>query len=314
MSNQTPFLSLIVPIYNESGNIEWQYKLISKVMPSVVDRYELIYVDDGSTDNSLDILKRLRKADDKVRVISFSRNFGKEAATSAGLKVCAGDAALILDADGQHPVELANLFIKEWQNGHQVVVGIRRTNTNEGLIKHYGSILFYRILNSMTGGGTIPRSTDFRLLDRRVIDEYNKLTERNRITRGLIDWLGFRRTTIDFDSPERHSGKASYGFSKLVKLAMHAFISQTTKPLQIAGILGTITVLVSTVAGLFLLIEKYALGDPMNLAVTGTSILAIFVSFLVGIVLICQWLLALYVESIHGETQNRPLYIIDEEI
>ena len=152
-----------------------------------------------------------------------------------------------------------------------------------------------------------------RISDRLVIDEFNKLTERSRITRGLVDWLGYKRASIEFQAQARHSGNATYGFNKLVKLALHAFVSQTTKPLQFIGFLGGLVTFVSAITGLFLLVEKYIFGDPLGLAVTGTALLALFVSLLVGLVLISNWLLALYVESIHNETQNRPLYIISEQ-
>lgn len=314
MADKDQLLSLIIPVHNEAGNLIWHHKHIVDVLVHIGCRFEIIYVDDGSTDDSLSILKTVAGQDPHTSAISFSRNFGKEAATSAGLRKCKGDAAIMLDADGQHPIELVQAFLEKWHEGYQVVIGVRGTNTKEGFVKRYGSRLFYRIINTMLRGNTIPRSTDFRLLDRRVIDEFNKLTEHNRMTRGLIDWLGFRRATIPFHSPARHSGEASYRFGKLVKLALYAFVSQSTKPLQLGGILGGITMLLSALAGLFLLFEKFAFGDPLRLAVTGTALLALFVSFLVGVVLICQWLLALYIESIHNETQNRPLYIIDEEI
>lgn len=313
MSAQNHLVSLIVPVHNEAENIAWLNDQLGICLSDANTNYEIIYVDDGSTDNSWEVLGEIAKQDKHVHLIKFSRNFGKEAATSAGLQKCRGNAAIMLDADGQHPPQMIGDFIQAWQQGYQVVIGVRQSNQKEGLVKRYGSKVFYRTLNSMTGGGTIPRSTDFRLLDRQVINEFNRLTERNRITRGLIDWLGFKRTTVAFSAPARHSGKASYGFGKLFRLALHAFVSQTTRPLQVGGILGAITVFASAIVGLFLVIEGYFLGDPWHLAVTGTAILALFVSFLVGLVLTCQWLLALYVESIHNETQNRPLYIIEEE-
>lgn len=307
------FLSIIVPLYNESANLAWHHAEILKHAADKSFSFEIIYVNDGSTDNSLEILKQISIQDPKTQYISFSRNFGKEAATSAGLKVAKGDAAIMLDADGQHPIELIDEFIGKWEEGFQVVVGVRKENTNEGFIKKYGSKLFYKILNSFTEGNTIAGSTDFRLVDRKVIDEFNKLSERNRITRGLIDWLGFKRTYINFIAPERHGGVASYSVSKLMKLAMHALVSQTTKPLQLTGFMGAFVTLLSAITGIALAMETYVFGDPLNLSITGTAIVALFVSFLVGIVLICQWLLALYIESIHSETQNRPLYIIDEQ-
>jgi glycosyltransferase involved in cell wall biosynthesis len=312
MSNKNLLLSLILPVFNEEGNLEWHHKKITSALADADYKYEVLYVNDGSQDKSLDIIKQLAKDDSHVRYISFSRNFGKEASTTAGLGAARGDAALILDADGQHPIELADEFVAKWQEGYQLVIGVRDSNTNEGFVKRYGSQLFYRLLNTLSDDETIPNSTDFRLLDRRVIDEFNKLSEHNRITRGLIDWLGFRRTTVVFDAAARHTGRASYGFTKLVRLAIHAFVSQTTLPLQLAGILGALTTLLSAVTGLFLIVESYVLGDPLHFAVRGTALLALFVSFLVGLVLICQWLLALYIESIHNETQNRPLYVVDE--
>jgi len=313
MREKKSLVSLIIPVFNESGNLDWQYKEIIKTASRLPINYEIIYVDDGSTDSSLAKIKALAATDPHVFFIRFSRNFGKEAATSAGLQHCKGDAALLLDADGQHPIGLLEKFLAKWHEGYQVVIGVRSSNTKEGIVKRYGSKLFYKLLKQTSSGETIPRSTDFRLLDRQVIQEFNKLTERNRITRGLVDWLGFKRTTIEFKSPARHSGKASYGFGKLVKLALHSFVSQSTRPLQLGGILGSITVTLSAITAVFIVVEKYMFGDPWHLDITGTALLALFVSFLVGLVLICQWLLAIYIESIHHEAQNRPLYIVEEE-
>jgi dolichol-phosphate mannosyltransferase len=313
MRPKSPLVSLIIPVHNEVGNLEWLHSKITGFFAKNGVNREIIYVDDGSTDGSLDIIQGFSAKDPAVKYISLSRNFGKEAATSAGIKQGAGDAVIMMDADGQHPVELISDFLSQWQKGFDVVVGVRKYNEKEGLVKRYGSRLYNMILSSLTGGNTPPGSTDFRLIDRRVADEFNALTEHNRITRGLIDWLGFKRAYVEFASPARHSGKAAYSFGKLVVLALHSFTSQSTKPLQFTGFLGAIVTILSACAGIFLIVEEYALNDPLGLAVTGTAILALFLSFLVGLVLICQWLLALYVESIHNETQNRPLYIIAQK-
>jgi dolichol-phosphate mannosyltransferase len=313
MRPKSPLVSLVVPVHNEVGNLEWHHsKIISFFSKNGINN-EIIYVDDGSNDGSLEIIQKFSGKDPAVKYISLSRNFGKEAATSAGIRQSAGDVVVMADADGQHPVELISDFLKEWRDGYDVVVGVRTYSKKEGLVKRSGSRLYNIILGSLTGGNTPPGATDFRLIDRKVADEFNALTERNRITRGLIDWLGFKRTYVEFVSPERHSGKATYGFNKLVVLALHSFTSQSTKPLQFTGFLGAIVTVVSAFLAIFLLVEKYAFNDPLGLAVTGTAILGLFVSFLVGLVLICQWLLALYVESIHNETQNRPLYIIAQK-
>lgn len=306
-------VSLIVPVHDESSNLRWFHQQVKTAIRGLHYKFEVIYIDDGSSDDSLMLIKELAKSDSAVRYMSFSRNFGKEAATTAGLKKASGDAAIMLDADGQHPVTEIGRFLKKWETGSKVVIGVRTSNAKEGLVKRYGSKLFYRTINSISEGKTIPRSTDYRLLDRKVLDEFNRLTEHNRITRGLVDWLGFSRTTVEFAAPARHSGGAAYNFGKLVRLALHAFVSQTTQPLRFTGYLGAFVTIISALVGLFLLFEKYLLGDPLELAITGTALLGLFVSFLVGLVLISNWLLALYVESIHSETQNRPLYIISEE-
>jgi len=312
MSDKVPDLSVIIPVYNEEANLLWHHKKIVQYLNSLDICYEVIYVDDGSRDGSLDILRKIAGQYPHTRFVSFSRNFGKEPATSAGLHVAKGRSAVMLDADGQHPIEIIGEFIERWRAGNKVVVGIRTANSNEGVIKRYGSRIFNLIINTITNNNTPRGSTDFRLLDRQVIDEFCKLDEHNRITRGLIDWLGFQRDYVYFIAPERHAGKATYSVRKLVSLAVHALVSQTTKPLQVTGFLGAFVMAASVLFGVFLLIEGPLLHDPMHLGVTGSGLLALFISFLVGVVLTCQWLLALYIENIHNETQGRPLYIISE--
>ncbi len=310
MRPKKPLISLVIPVHNEDSNLEWLYSKIKEFFENHnAARYEIIFVDDGSYDDSLKIIESLVAKDAYVHYISLSRNFGKEAATSAGLAQAKGDAVVIMDADGQHPVGVIKDFLAEWRKGFDVVVGVRKQNKKEGLVKRYGSKLHYVALNFLSGD-TIAGATDFRLMDRKVVEEFNKLTERSRITRGLIDWLGFKRAYVGFVSPERHSGQPAYNFRKLVRLALHSFTSQSTKPLQITGFLGFIVTIVSACLGIFLFLENYVFNDPLDLNITGTAILALFLSFLVGLVLICQWLLALYTESIHNETQNRPLYIV----
>ncbi len=310
MRQKPNLLSLVVPVHNEANNLAWHHDKIVNFFNKYRIKKEIIYIDDGSNDGSLDIIEDLVKKDKDVQFISLSRNFGKEVATSAGIQQSNGDVVVMIDADGQHPVELIDSFLAEWRRGSDVVIGVRTQNKNEGFIKRYGSKLHNAILNLLTDTGSVSGATDFRLIDRRVADEFSKLTERNRLTRGLIDWLGFQRSYVPFVSPQRHGGTATYSFSKLVKLALHSFTSQSTKPLLVTGFLGFIVTILSSILGIFLAVESYILDDPLNLEVTGTAMLALLLSFLVGLVLICQWLLALYIESIHNETQNRPLYII----
>lgn len=307
-------ISIIIPVYNEASNIDAFYNALAKVLNELNRfNFELIYVNDGSSDESFSKISDLLSKDRRIVCINFSRNFGKEAATTAGIHNASGEAIIMIDADGQHPAAIIPKFIQSWEDGNQVVVGVRISNRGEGAIKKYGSKIFYKVLSLITDGSTKPGSTDFRLIDRKVINEFNKFTERGRITRGLIDWLGFKRDYIEFEANERINGSASYGIGKLTRLALHAFVSQSTKPLQAVGVLGLIVTVLSAILGVALIVETYLLGDPLSLAITGTAILAVFLSFLVGVVLACQGLLALYVESIHNETQNRPLYVIESK-
>jgi polyisoprenyl-phosphate glycosyltransferase len=310
---EKPMISLVIPVFNEAANIRRLYPKLTAFLSGHGWGYELVYVRDGGTDESEAEIRALAAKDNQVRFVIFSRNFGKEAATSAGIKRARGDAIVLYDADGQFPLELIERFVERWQAGADVVIGVRKTNRDEGWVKRYGSKLFNWMLKPLTDGQSVPGETDFRLIDRKVADKFNELTERTRITRGLIDWLGFERVLIPFHANAREDGAAGYTFHKLVRLARHSFVSQSTKPLQFTGVLGAIVTAISFLVGFFVLIEKYLLDDPLHLAITGTAALAVFLSFLVGIVLVCQGLLALYIESIHAEAQNRPLYVVRDE-
>lgn len=314
MSKKQPLVNIIIPIHNEKPNLDWFLDELKDHLAKESSgcEFEYILIDDGSTDGSLNRIRQFTRANQNAYYMSFSKNFGKEAATSAGLQAARGDAAIMIDSDGQHPYRLIAKFIKEWQAGADVVVGVRSSNQKEGAIKKYGSKLFYRILNFLNDSEITPATTDFRLVDRKVLDEFNKLTERNRITRGLIDWLGFTQKFISFEAVARKHGKATYSNAKLLKLAINSFISHSTKPLKIIGALGLLVTVLSALTGIFILVEQLILGDPLGLSFTGTAMLAIFLSFLTGITLSCQGLLALYIETIHTEAQNRPLYVVSE--
>jgi glycosyltransferase involved in cell wall biosynthesis len=314
MKHAHPFLSLVIPVHNEESNLTWHHKEIQQAFADKPFTYEIVYVDDGSTDNSLTILKELAAKDTAVHYLSFSRNFGKEAATTAGLQKAKGDAVILMDGDGQHPLSAIDDFITQWDAGYEVVIGVREANKGEGFIAKAGSRLFYALLKSLDSGQeVVSKSTDFRLIDRKVLDEFNKLTERNRIARNLIDWLGYKRAYVPFEALERHGGAPSYSFNKRFKLALDGMVKHSTKPLKFIGGLGVFISTLSAVAFLAIIIEMYLLSDPLNLAITGTAILGLLLSFMCGIILSCQGLLALYLENVFHETQNRPLFIVSEE-
>ena len=306
----TKLISIIVPSYNEEGVIPLAYAELKKVLDKTNYDYEIIFIDDGSTDNSPKILKDLAEKDNRLKFIQFSRNFGKEIATSAGIQNATGDAIIMIDADLQHPPENIPKFLEKWENGAEVVIGVRNKNKSAGAIKKIGSFIFYKMINSISDTYVIPQATDFRLLDRIVANEFNKLTEKNRITRGLIDWLGFKRDIVYFDAKERTIGEEKYNTAKLTKLAISSFVALSLFPLRLAGYLGFAIIISSGPLGLLIFIQKYVLKDPWGLSISGSAILAIIILFLVGIILVCMGLMAWYIGSIHNEVINRPLYIV----
>ncbi len=305
-------LSVIVPAYNEEKNIRPFYDAFKGVFQSLENKYqyELIFVNDGSADHTDDEIGKIVATDDRVRYIDFSRNFGKEIATTAGINLCSGDACMILDADLQHPVELIPDFVRKWEEGFEVVVGIREKSKSDSWIKILGGKVFYWLLNQIADTKIIPNATDFRLLDRVVIDEFNHFSEAKRLTRGLIDWLGFKRAYITFQANDRLHGTASYSIWKLAKLALHSFMSLSLFPLKVAGYIGIFITTLSFISGSYIFIGKYFFNWYWALTFSDSEDLAIFIVFLVGILLMSIGLISIYIANIHEEVIKRPLYVM----
>ncbi len=310
--NQQQLISIIVPVYNEAPNIPPLYSEIAKHTRRLPYRFELIFVDDGSTDDSPHILRTLARSHRGVRLIRLARNFGKEAAMTAGLHAARGDAVTIMDADLQMPPSLLGQFIQKWNEGSEVVVGVFASRKMSRL-RSLGAHTFYRIMQSIAHTEITPHATDYRLLDRQVVDVFNQMTERNRITRGLIDWLGFKRSYVHFEQAPRRSGQPTYSLRKLIVLAVNSFTAYSLVPLKLAGYLGVIILTLAIPSGLFMYVERFVLDDPLKLNITGTAYLAMMLLFLVGVMLACLGLISLYIANIHAEVINRPLYVIREE-
>ncbi len=305
-------ISLIIPAYNEEKNIFPLYKkLEEKVFQPLQNHYnfEVLFINDGSQDQTEKQIEKLASLHPNVKFIDFSRNFGKEIATTAGINHCTGDACLMLDADLQHPIELIPQFIQKWEDGFEVVIGVRKNNAG-GYWKTLGAKFFYFILNKISDTQATPGTTDFRLLDRIVIDEFNRFTETNRMTRALIDWLGFKRTNIQFKAHERLHGTASYSFWKLTKLAFNGFISLSMLPLELASFFGSFIFILSGSLGFYILLGKYFFHWHFASTFSDAENLAIFIVFLVGILLISIGFVALYIANIQKEVTNRPLYVM----
>lgn len=310
---QSKTISIVIPIYNEAPNVTPLYTSVKSIIKSLPQKFELIFVDDGSSDDSLKRLRKVARRDKIVRIVELARNFGKEIAVTAGIHAARGDAAVIMDADLQHPPELLPKFVEEWEKGADVVVGVKKYSKDESWFKRFSSESFYTILSKVSSAKITPHASDFRLINRKVIDTFKTFTERNRITRGLIDWAGFERHYIYFEAPPRLHGAPTYSYRKLFGLAMNSFTAYSMLPLKIASWLGWMILVGSTSLALFTVIEKFVLGDPLGLDITGTAFLAMMLLFLVGVVLICLGFVALYIARIHEEVINRPLYIIKSE-
>jgi dolichol-phosphate mannosyltransferase len=305
---QTKLISIVVPVYNEARNLRPFYSELAIHTAGLGYEFEFIFIDDGSRDASVATLCDLAKDDERVHIVQLARNFGKEAAVSAGLHATKGAAAIIMDSDMQMPASLIGEFVKRWEAGAEVVVGVF-SSRNMSRVRATGAKIFYRIMRTIAHTKITPHATDFRLLDRQVIDVFNDLPERNRITRGLIDWMGFERAYVPFEQAPRLHGDPTYDFRSLVQLAMNSFTAYSLVPLKLAGYLGVVILLLSIPVGLFMFAERFLLGDPLGISISGTAFLAIMILFLVGVVLACLGLISLYIAHIHSEVIDRPLYI-----
>ncbi len=302
-----PLISLVIPLFNEGAGIkQFHAELVKTIAPLTDYGFEIIYCDDGSTDGSRDIVATLAAKDSRIKVVALSRNFGKEYALTAGIKQADGNAVISLDADGQHPVELIPRFIQAWQAGSQVVIGVRNQTGRR-------SAAFYSLFNRVSGEALISGGTDFRLINRAVREAFLQLQEGGRVTRGWIDWLGFSPTLIPFDVKVRSHGTPTQSTKKLIQLAIHSFVSLSNVPLYIFGFVGIGITLLSSLLGTAVIIEQLLMGDPLKWKFTGTAMLGILILFLVGIILLSQGILAIYISAIYRENKRRPLYIVDRE-
>jgi dolichol-phosphate mannosyltransferase len=306
-----PTLSVVVPLYNEQASIETFHIALQGVLDALKMPYEIIYCNDGSTDKTLSKIVAIAEKHKSVKYLSLSRNFGKELAITAGIHAAQGEATLMLDADGQHPVKRIPEFVEHWQGGAKVVVGVRTSNDHRSVVKNLGSNLFYKLFNRFSGAQLVPGSTDFRLIDQTVQRDFLRLTERNRITRGLIDWLGYQQEYIYFAANERIAGEPTYPLTRLMKLSVDSVISLSVSPLYFVAYIGAFVLPLSLLLGLVMLVNALV-GDPLNFHATGSAYVAVLTLCLVGILMVSQGIIGLYLSHIHAESQNRPLYIVDE--
>ena len=304
-----PLVSLIVPAYNEEAVIEETYKRLKNVMEQGGYDFEILIVDDGSTDRTPEKVKKICLNDKRVKLIRFSRNFGHQVAISAGIDRAVGKVAVIIDADLQDPPEVIPGMIEKWSTGYEVVYGVRKKRKGESLFKRVTAALFYRLLRQMTPIEIPLDAGDFRLLDRKVLEELKKMPERRRFVRGMVSWVGFRQTSVEYVREKRFAGTTKYPLRKMINFAIDGILSFSTVPLRISSALGFLSAAVSFLMMMYGLIVRIFYPSRV---MTGWASLFVAVLFIGGIQLICIGILGEYLGRVYEETKKRPLYIVAE--
>ena len=305
----SPIYSIIAPIFNESGNIPDLYSRVRDVLDSTGESWELILIDDGSTDDSADLIRSYAIQDDRVRPVIFARNFGHQIAVTAGLDYCRGDAVVIIDSDLQDPPELILDLITKWKEGYEVVYAVREEREGEGWFKLITAALFYRMISSITDVNIPMDAGDFRLLDRKVVDVLNQMREKHRFLRGMSSWVGFRQTGVPYRRVARQVGETKYPFRKMFRLAINAVTSFSYFPLQLATYIGFIAAGISILSiPVVIAIRLWGTETPL----LGQTTTLIAVLFLGGVQLISLGILGEYIGRLYDEAKGRPLYIVRE--
>ena len=306
-SDQT--LSVILPAHNECVSLPIVIEAIVANIQPLDLIPEIIVVDDGSTDGTRDVMLGLCAANPRLRYIRFSRNFGKEAAISAGLAVAGGAAVVIMDSDGQHPPDLIPVLVNHWRNGKEIVYASRLKRADPAWIR-VAKRFFYRIMK-LGSSVSIPEDAgDYRLLDRQVIDVLNALPERNRFMKGLYGWVGFRAQGVPYDVAPRLSGRSRFTFRRLISLGLTAFTSFSVIPLRLVSVAGLLVSAFSVIYGCYILFEHFVLG---NTAPRGWATLAVGMMFLSGLQLLCLGVIGEYLGRVFEEVKGRPLYVVAED-
>lgn len=299
-------ITYIFPIYNEEGNIPLLYKTITQTVKSLAKKYmfEFVFINDGSRDNSLNLLINIQKEDSRVRVIDFARNYGHQLAVTAGLDHSTGDAVIIMDSDMQDPPQVSLELIKRWEDGFDVAYAQRKTR-KDSFFKKITANIFYRTLSTIADID-IPRNTgDFRLIDRKVVEELKKFKEHNRFLRGMVSYVGFRQTAVLFDRDERHAGVTGYPLKKMLRFAADGIFSFSTAPLKAISRVGYIMATLSLLGALYALVVKFFLPTTV---VEGWTFIVLAILLVGGIQLIMLGVLGSYIGRIYVEAQARPLY------
>lgn len=305
-------LSLVVPCYNEEESIPLFYQETQRIYAESLKSFglalEYVFVDDGSSDGTLSVVKRLAETDERVHFVSFSRNFGKEAGIYAGLEAASGDYVAVMDADLQDPPALLPQMVAALEEGYDCIATRRKNRKGEPPVRSFFARLFYRLINKMSSTQIIDGARDFRLMKRMVVNAILSDKEYNRFSKGIFSWVGFRTKWIEYENVERRAGKTKWSFWKLFLYSVDGILAYTTLPLALVSVMGIILCLIAFIALCFVVIRALIFGDP----VAGWPSMISIIIFLGGIQLFCLGLIGLYISKIYLETKKRPLYIVRE--
>lgn len=302
-----PRLTVVVPAYNESEGLREFHARLVAVLDGMDLQSEVLYVDDGSRDDTWDIMCALRAADPRVSILKLSRNFGKELALTAGLDHVDADAAVVIDADLQDPPELIPTFVQHWREGYDVIYGTRASRAGESGFKKMTSSAFYRVMERLSTT-PVPRDTgDFRLLSRRALDALKQVRERQRFMKGLFTWVGFRQRAVVYHRDPRHAGQTKWNYWKLWNFAIDGITSFSNAPLKLATYVGLLAALFAFLFGIWVIAKALWLGDPVR----GYPSLMVVVLFLGGVQLMALGVIGEYLGRLYVESKQRPLYLID---
>ncbi len=302
-------ISVVIPVFNEQQCLAALFERLDAVGRDAEDDYEFIFVDDGSSDDSRRIIQDIAAAHENVKFVIFSRNFGHEMATTAGIDHATGDAVVIIDADLQDPPELIPELVVRWREGYQVVYAQRQSRKGESPFKRFTAWMFYRIIRLLSDVEIPPDTGDFRLMDKQAVDHFRRCREQSRFVRGLIAWTGFRQTAVSYQRDERHGGEGKYGLFKLIVLALDAMVGFSNVPLRLGILLGFLVCLFSLVMVVVVVVQKLF----WDVQIPGYAFLVTGMFFLGGVQLSVMGLLGEYIGRIYREAQGRPLYIVAEK-
>jgi len=303
-----PLLSVVVPAYNEAEGLTELHNRLTSVLSAMAVEFEVVYVNDGSSDQTLRVLQDLRDADSRVAIVDLSRNFGKEIALTAGLDHTQGDAIVVIDADLQDPPELIPELYQQWLEGYDVVYARRVAREGESFLKKSTAHVFYRLMEKFSNV-KIPRDTgDYRLLSRRAVDALKQVREKHRFMKGLFSWIGFPQKEVLYRRNPRYAGQTKWNYWKLWNFALEGITSFTIGPLKIATYIGVSTAAAAFIYGLFVIFKKLVYGDP----VAGYPSLMVAILFLGGVQLFTMGIIGEYLGRMFDETKQRPLYFIND--